>query len=260
MGAFLLLLVAGSLWASCGEGSSPTCGYPPPLWCTSREIAQACQAEKHCAKLIPSSPQANPVSVSLYYESLCPGCREFLVEVLFPTWLLLHSIMNVTLVPYGNTEETQEPTKWHFTCQHGEEECMGNMLETCLIHLHPGLDFLLIFCMELSVDVVHSLPLCLKLYAPDISLANITACVNGDLGNKLMHENAELTRALKPAHEYVPWILINGVHTEELQSQAQQSLFNLVCKLYKGALPPACTGPKELSRLPLPLNYTFSKK
>ncbi|XP_039194423.1 gamma-interferon-inducible lysosomal thiol reductase [Crotalus tigris] len=257
MGGWLLLLIAGSLWAGCGEGSRPSCDYPPQLWCSSKEIAQACQVEKHCTRLISNSPKADRVSVSLYYESLCSGCREFLVLMLFPTWLMLQDIMNVTLVPYGNAEESKEATKWHFDCQHGEEECLGNMIETCISHLYPEMDFMLIFCMESSNDVIGSLPLCLKLYAPNASLADIKACVNGDVGNKLMHRNAELTRALKPRHEYVPWILINGVHTEKLQTQAQDSLFNLVCSLYKGDLPAACKRPEERSYLPFSPNHTF---
>uniref|UniRef100_A0A8C6X808 Gamma-interferon-inducible lysosomal thiol reductase n=1 Tax=Naja naja TaxID=35670 RepID=A0A8C6X808_NAJNA len=258
MAGWLLLLIVGSLWASCcGESNRPTCGYPPALWCSSKEIAQACQVGKHCTRSISNSPKANPVSVSLYYESLCPGCRQFLVLMLFPTWLMLNDIMNVTLVPYGNAEEKKEATKWHFECQHGEEECLGNMIEACINHLYPVYAFPLIFCMESSVDVIPSLPLCLKLYAPNASLADISACVTGDLGNKLMHRNAELTRALQPHHEYVPWILINGEHSEILQTQAQDSLFNLVCSLYKGDLPVACKRPKEL---PFPPIHTSLKK
>ncbi|KAL7992851.1 hypothetical protein Chor_017107 [Crotalus horridus] len=219
MGGWLLLLIAGSLWASCGEGSRPTCDYPPQLWCSSKEIAQACQVEKHCTRLISNSPKADRVSVSLYYESLCSGCREFLVLMLFPTWLMLQDIMNITLVPYGNAEESKEATKWHFDCQHGEEECLGNMIE------------------------------CLKLYAPNASLADIKACVNGDVGNKLMHRNAELTRALKPRHE-------STLKNFKLKHKNRSSIWCAAC-IRQGDLPAACKRPEERSFLPVSPNHTF---
>ena len=41
------------------------------------------------------------------------------------------------------------------------------------------------------------------------------------------------TEALDPAHEYVPWIVVNGKHTDEIQTQAMTNLVALVCKLYE---------------------------
>ncbi|XP_077187623.1 gamma-interferon-inducible lysosomal thiol reductase isoform X2 [Paroedura picta] len=241
MGPWLLLAAACGLWPGLGEAHE-ACTSPPHLWCHSRETARACQAEQLCARR--AAPQASPVSVQLYYECLCPACRSFVSTQLFPTWVMLNEIMNVTLVPFGNAKETKAEGKWHFECQHGQEECQGNMMEACLIHLLKDFDlyFPVIFCMESGSAVVGNLLPCLKVYAPELSLANVTACATSDLGNQLMHQNAQRTMALKPPHQYVPWIVINGKHTEILQSLAGEALFRLVCNLYQGELPPACQG------------------
>ena len=38
--------------------------------------------------------------------------------------------MNLTLVPYGNANETwrNETKLWQFSCEHGQEECLGNLI------------------------------------------------------------------------------------------------------------------------------------
>ncbi|NWS64043.1 GILT reductase, partial [Chunga burmeisteri] len=247
----------------------PGCDYPAHLWCSSREIAVACQAESRCANL--SHPAAAPVELSLYYESLCPACREFLVQKLFTTWLLLPAeTLNITLVPYGNAEvgagltrchgllprcrrlcsdrlvrqERNISGKWQFQCQHGPEECLGNMIETCLMHEAEDFStyFPVIFCLESGSSVTKNLEACLQVYAPQLDGARIAACVQGDTGAALMHRNAQLTEALDPPHRYVPWIVINGKHTDELQAQAEASLLGLICRLYQGEKPEACGG------------------
>ena len=50
-----------------------------------------------------------------------------------------------------------------------------------------------------------------------------------------------LTEALSPAHTYVPWVTVNGVHTEDIQTKAQDDLIKLVCDTYSGeSKPEAC--------------------
>ncbi|NXN51182.1 GILT reductase, partial [Rynchops niger] len=235
--ALLLALLAPGLGVAV-----PGCDYPAHLWCSSWEIAVACQAESRCANL--SHPAAAPVELSLFYESLCPACRWFLVQQLFTAWLLLPSeALTITLVPYGNAEERNVSGKWQFQCQHGPEECLGNMIETCLMHEAKNFStyFPVIFCLESGSSVTKNLeavcplpcpptlrgrpgppdlpvcvpPLrcprqCLQVYAPQLDGGRIAACVQGDTGAELMHRNAQLTQALDPPHQYVPWILING--------------------------------------------------
>ncbi|XP_065714511.1 gamma-interferon-inducible lysosomal thiol reductase [Patagioenas fasciata] len=239
----LVLLVALLAPGLAVVAATPGCDAPAPLWCSSPEIAAACQAERRCANR--SQPAAAPVELSLFYESLCPACRAFLVQELFTAWLVLpDDVFNVTLVPYGNAQERNVSGKWRFQCQHGPEECLGNMIETCLMHEAKDFStyFPVIFCLESGSSVTKNLEACLQVYAPELDSGRVTACVQGDVGAALMHRNAQLTEALDPPHQYVPWILVNGKHTDELQEQAQASLLGLICRLYQGEKPKACGG------------------
>lgn len=51
---------------------------------------------------------ADKVDVVVYYESLCPDCREYMSLMLFPTWVMLRDIMSLTLVPFGNAKVCRE--------------------------------------------------------------------------------------------------------------------------------------------------------
>ncbi|XP_059915589.1 gamma-interferon-inducible lysosomal thiol reductase [Gadus macrocephalus] len=240
---FLLLVL--TLWSSADVGQCvSSCTAAPSQWCSSVDSAIQCGVLKQCleANFTRSHYHQDDRSVQLelYYESLCPGCRGFLTQMLFPTWTMLQDILNVTLVPYGNAKEWFDGKKYVFTCQHGEEECLGNMIETCLLTLAGSSAFQVIYCMESSTDVIKSAEACLNLYQPTLKWASVVSCVDGDMGNKLMHLNALKTGALKPAHNYVPWVTINGEHTDVLQNEAMNALLPLVCSLYQGPKPDAC--------------------
>ncbi|XP_030630561.1 gamma-interferon-inducible lysosomal thiol reductase [Chanos chanos] len=223
------------------NGRSVPCKYAPWQWCSTKEIAVECGVLDTCTGLNSTRQKvADRVNVGLYYESLCPGCRMFLTQQLIPTLIMLADIMSVDLVPYGNAEEIFNKT-YQFRCQHGEEECLGNMIETCMLNILRGRSLLVINCMESAPDVLKSAQPCFEIFIQDTKWETIMSCVKGDQGIKLMHENAQRTNALQPPHKYVPWITINGNHTDDLQNKAMSSLFNLVCSLYKGEKPEACS-------------------
>uniref|UniRef100_A0A8C7MT18 Gamma-interferon-inducible lysosomal thiol reductase n=1 Tax=Oncorhynchus kisutch TaxID=8019 RepID=A0A8C7MT18_ONCKI len=211
----IILLTLLTIWSNV---DCTPCSYSPSQWCTSVDSAIECGVLKQCLEANATMPntQVQPVQVELYFESLCPGCRLFLTSQLFSTWTMLQDIMSVTLVPYGNAHESFDGKQYQFTCQHGEEECLGNMIEPTVYQV------------------------CVALYDPNTKWDSIMTCVKGDQGNQLMHQNAVKTGALKPAHDYVPWIVINGEHTDDLQKKAMSSLFTLICSMWKGPKPEAC--------------------
>ena len=66
-----------------------------------------------------------------------------------------------------------------------------------------------------------------------INLSDTWSCTTSKLGNILQHNNAVLTENLKPTHTYVPWVTLNGVHTETIEQEAEKDLVKLICHTYK---------------------------
>eukprot|EP00088_Acartia_fossae_P010972 TRINITY_DN1549_c0_g1_i5.p1 TRINITY_DN1549_c0_g1~~TRINITY_DN1549_c0_g1_i5.p1 ORF type:complete len:239 (+),score=48.85 TRINITY_DN1549_c0_g1_i5:38-754(+) len=195
-----------------------------------------------------SDPVAKPVQVDLYYESLCPGCRFFFETQLFPTFYKFKGlgVLNVGLYPYGNAKEVKKPDgSWKFTCQHGKHECLGNLIEACIVQ-HTGKEaekFLpIISCMESSDDPVKAARGCMKALSDmdQKQIKAVFACAKGSEGNKIMHELAEATDSLNPPHLYVPWVVMDGVHNKTVETRALSDLTSLVCDAYKGEKPRIC--------------------
>jgi interferon gamma-inducible protein 30 len=57
--------------------------------------------------------------------------------------------------------------------------------------------------------------------------------MNSKLGNQLQHAYAVQTDSLQPKHTYVPWVTVNGIHTEDIENRALENLVKLICQTYK---------------------------
>ncbi|CAF4193870.1 unnamed protein product [Rotaria sp. Silwood2] len=161
---------------------------------------------------------------------------------LLRTYQTILDIINITIVPYGNAHETYNPTTrlYQFVCQHGPDECLGNLIHTCVLNFYPAIEQYMPFvnCTESTLgDVTTIAKQCAE--KTKIDFDKIDACTNSTLGNQLQHMYAVQTESLQPPHKYVPWITVNGKHTEEMEHEAERNLIKLICKYYKGPNPPA---------------------
>ncbi|KAJ4823515.1 hypothetical protein Tsubulata_017892, partial [Turnera subulata] len=183
----------------------------------------------------PSSGDQN-VTLSVYYESLCPYCADFIVNHLakvFDQGLI--SITNLRMVPWGNSFIKADGT---FACQHGPNECLLNAVEACSITIYPDVDrhFRFIHCVE-RLSLENKLNEWVNCF--DMSrLGKVPIdCYTSGYGNVLERKYAAETSQLNPPHRFVPWVVVNN---QPLQEDFE-NFASYVCKAYKGPrVPEVC--------------------
>ena len=77
----------------------------------------------------------------------------------------------------------------------------------------------------------------------------IYECARNKRGNDLLYKMGVLTLGLNPQLNYVPWINVNDIHTNENQFEAERvDLVQLICKNYKGCgRPSICNNQDDVS-------------
>jgi len=75
--------------------------------------------------------------LSIYYESICPDSRRFVLNQLVPAYDKLSKYLDIDLVPFGNANVSypNHDFKPYFQCQHGPNECYGNKAHACVIDM-----------------------------------------------------------------------------------------------------------------------------
>eukprot|EP01084_Bolivina_argentea_P136780 240905_1 len=155
-------------------------------------------------------------------------------------------MVNISIYPYGNANERQSGGEWTFTCQHGAEECDGNMVETCMINLAGWdqtkyMDFIIAYEAALgknSRNAYQTAQTVLAAGSYSVTWDDLSKCMGtdgskgGTQGNTWEHQMALWTNAAN--HQYTPWITLNGKHTTTIQNACQANTLECTCNAYTG--------------------------
>uniref|UniRef100_A0A0E0C9Q9 Gamma-interferon-inducible lysosomal thiol reductase n=1 Tax=Oryza meridionalis TaxID=40149 RepID=A0A0E0C9Q9_9ORYZ len=181
---------------------------------------------------------AGRVTVSVYYETLCPFCSGFVVNDIARIFRDgLSPVVDLRLVPFGNGRVSPDGS---ITCQHGEEECQLNAIEACVIRLWPDAEqhFPFINCIEhlALTQKWNAWQSCFQ----ETGLASqpVMDCYNSGYGTQLQLQYAAETNALQPPHQFVPWVTVNGRPLGDDYTNFEA----YICRAYDGELPEACRG------------------
>ena len=169
---------------------------------------------------------------------------QFITTEVYPTMKAqgLSEIINLRLIPFGKANETiGKNNQYQFKCDHGSIECEGNMYQACAIALKGNdsaraLPFINCMSNNLYIRFLDPLPAAHNC-APqfDIDIEEMDACVNGELGNQVMHQMALATKSVKALPLFpLPWMGLNGQTTEWVKNNMEFNMRQFVCYVYEG--------------------------
>mmetsp|Transcript_7062 Transcript_7062/g.12154 ORF Transcript_7062/g.12154 Transcript_7062/m.12154 type:complete len:314 (-) Transcript_7062:50-991(-) len=204
--------------------------------------------------LLADSSNNSKVHIQVYYETRCPYCVSFLNATLGSFWQKsdLKSNVNISLYPYGNAQTVLVSNVsmgykfWHpkveqskitsmSVCQHGKDECFGNLIQACAIHLEPQdvhMDF--IVCMSARVEDSFEKSSYECMEEAGMDKAKMKDCVMGEQGSNITNEMAMKTEAVH-GRVGTPWILVDGQNLEN-----PDELQKAVCEILDYG-PTSCT-------------------
>eukprot|EP00756_Hemistasia_phaeocysticola_P003026 Hpha_TRINITY_DN12022_c0_g1::TRINITY_DN12022_c0_g1_i1::g.140871::m.140871/K08059/IFI30, GILT; interferon, gamma-inducible protein 30 len=211
------------------------------------------------------------VKVTAFVESGCPNCQNFDVGGLNQTYHAagVADIIDLDYTVFGNAyfatqpgcqnkvyDKTNGMNCWLKTCkgcgdscdpscfdgpilcQHGADECTGNVIENCAVHVAPSKKLVpFIVCMSKNVGdhcatCVKDAPTCAK--EAGIDWTELNSCIN----NATLAQSLIVASAKKTANfggGFTPWVIVDGTILGDVST-----LKDTVCKAYTGTKPSGC--------------------
>ncbi|CAI8014765.1 Gamma-interferon-responsive lysosomal thiol protein [Geodia barretti] len=180
---------------------------------------------------------AEKVQLGFYSESLCPDCIDFANGPLEKAMNEIGSIFTLNYVPWGNAILKNDGT---IECQHGKLECTLNTVEACTLYYYKTETEFWPFLHCLDEKIAPTLDGAQQCFSQlSYNWTAVDACLNSEQGYKLDLMYYNETQALKPPHEYTPWITVNGKHDPRAEGSG---LIKAICEAYTGEdKPDACS-------------------
>lgn len=185
-------------------------------------------------KIPPRKPPTHDppkLTVSVYYEALCPASRQFLIDQLLPAYELIPDVLTLDLIPYGKARTKHSDGNLTFACQHGPVECLANKIHACAIDRtapEPYTQLKFIACMIADGREPEGAG---RKCAAEVGVhwGPVANCSESEEGAELLKANGERTGALRPKLAFVPTVELDGRH-EKKQEEVLQNFFSEVCK------------------------------
>ena len=78
------------------------------------------------------------LNVEIYIESECKYSKLFIQEQVKPAYEhIKNESVRLTFIPFGKSQSIVENSEVTFQCQHGQVECVGNMIIACVLNFFP---------------------------------------------------------------------------------------------------------------------------
>ncbi|XP_065854046.1 gamma-interferon-responsive lysosomal thiol protein-like [Euphorbia lathyris] len=203
---------------------------------------------------------AGKVNLSVYYETLCPACANFIVRNLMTIFNNgLTEIINLRMVPWGNAHITT--VNGTVVCQNGFEECKLNTIQACAVNVWHDVNkyYALIYCMEfLVIEGQHqNWQTCFS--SLGLSIKPVVDCYNNGTGAKLDNLYGYETAHLNPPQTFMPWVVVNN----RPLGNDYNNFTAYVCNTYKGNIIPNACKQNPAAKINLtgeghPVSYTNS--
>ncbi|XP_046400992.1 GILT-like protein 1 [Ischnura elegans] len=178
-------------------------------------------------KIVKKIGDCDKLQIGIYYESLCPDSRRFILKQLPGAYMQFREYIDIKFVPFGKATTSGSGG---FNCQHGPVECDANRMQSCALSYitNPDMQAQFVPCVMNGTDPTILGPKC----ASEIGLnyGDVERCYATDEGLNLQLQAQTDTYAVQDPLDFVPTIVYNGVFNQGLQDNSLSDFSSTICR------------------------------